>query len=159
MQNVRAKNYGKIITHFFGSNLYLWMKKHSIVVIVFNSDFEGEMCRIMCTWKRMCLKEIWVEFWCFIEAFFDILLEAFPFVFSRYYLFNVVDVFEYSKLVVLNSYVVFRGDFSQLKSNFLVAMEVLNVCVSLDAHEDQNMYVWTTFQTIENGWDSNFFWM
>jgi hypothetical protein len=49
MQNVRAKNYGKIITHFFGSNLYLWMKKHSIVVIVFNSDFEGEMCRIMCT--------------------------------------------------------------------------------------------------------------
>jgi len=36
-------------------------------------------------------------------------------------------------------------------------MEVLNVCANLNAFEDQNMYVWTTLQTIENGWDSNFF--
>jgi len=73
------------------------------------------------------------------------------------YLFNVVDVFEYSKLIVLNFFVVFRLDFSTLKPNFLVTMEVLNACVSLDAHEDQNRYVWTTFQTIENVWDSDFF--
>ncbi len=73
------------------------------------------------------------------------------------YFFNVVDVFEYSKIGVLNFYVVFRFDFSTLKSNFLATMEVLNACVNLDAFEDQNMYVWTTFQTIENGWDSDFF--
>jgi len=36
-------------------------------------------------------------------------------------------------------------------------MEVLNACVSVNAFEDQDMYVWTTFQTIENGWDLNFF--
>ncbi len=36
-------------------------------------------------------------------------------------------------------------------------MEVLNARVNLNALEDQNKYVWTTFQTIENGWDSNFF--
>jgi hypothetical protein len=36
-------------------------------------------------------------------------------------------------------------------------MEVLNVCVNLDALEDHDMYVWTTLQTIENGWDSHFF--
>jgi hypothetical protein len=27
----------------------------------------------------------------------------------------------------------------------------------VNAREDQNMCVWTIFQTIENGWDSNFF--
>ncbi len=62
---------------FFGSNLYLWMRKHNIVVIFLRFDFEGEMCRIMCTRKRMCLKEIWVEFWCFIEASFNIFLDVF----------------------------------------------------------------------------------
>jgi len=44
-----------------------------------------------------------------------------------------------------------------VKSNLLATMEVLNVCVSLNALEDEDMYVRTTFQTIENGWDSNFF--
>lgn len=89
--------------------------------------------------------------WCFLEAF--------PLVFSSYsliilYLFNVVICFEYSKL--LNSYVVFRSDVSPLKSSFLATMEVLNTYTSFDALEDQNTYVWTTFETIENGWDSDF---
>ncbi len=36
-------------------------------------------------------------------------------------------------------------------------MEVWKAWVNLNAFEDQDMYVWTTLQTIENGWDSNFF--
>jgi hypothetical protein len=32
----------------------------------------------------------------------------------------------------LNSFVVFRLDFSTLKPNFLVPMQVLNACVNLD---------------------------
>jgi len=35
-------------------------------------------------------------------------------------------------------------------------MEVLNVCVNLNALRSQNKNVWTTLQTNENGWDSNF---
>jgi hypothetical protein len=51
----------------FGSKTYLWMKKYNIVVIVFSFNFEGEMNfnSIMCIWKKMCLKEIWIHFWCF----------------------------------------------------------------------------------------------
>ncbi len=44
-----------------------------------------------------------------------------------------------------------------MKSNFLVAMEVFNACVNLNALEDQNKYVWTTLQTIKNGWDLDLF--
>jgi hypothetical protein len=43
MQNVIARKLGKMITHFFGSKTYIWMRKYNIVVIVFNFDFEGEM--------------------------------------------------------------------------------------------------------------------
>jgi hypothetical protein len=43
MQNAVARKGGKMITHFFCSKTYLWMKKYDIVVIVFSSDFEGEM--------------------------------------------------------------------------------------------------------------------
>ncbi len=53
------------------------------------------------------------------------------------YLFNVVDVFEYSRLAILNFHLVFRFEFSPLKSNFLAPMEVLNACVNLNALEDQ----------------------
>jgi hypothetical protein len=36
-------------------------------------------------------------------------------------------------------------------------VEVFNACVSLDAFDDQNMYFLTPFQTIEHGWDLDFF--
>jgi hypothetical protein len=38
-----ARKCGKMVTHVFGSDIYLWMKKYNIVVIIFNFDFEGEM--------------------------------------------------------------------------------------------------------------------
>jgi len=38
-----ARKHGKMITHFFCSKIYLWMRKYNIVVIVFSFDFEGEM--------------------------------------------------------------------------------------------------------------------
>jgi hypothetical protein len=60
------------------------------------------------------------------------------------YLFNVVDVFEYRTIIVLNCDVFFRYDFSPYKcvrSNFLATMEVLNASVSLNALEGQDMYV------------------
>jgi hypothetical protein len=34
---------------------------------------------------------------------------------------------------------------------------ILNVCVNLNAFEDQNRYVWITLQIIENGSDLDFF--
>jgi hypothetical protein len=36
MQNVVARKCGKMITHFFGSKTYLWIRKYKIVVIVFS---------------------------------------------------------------------------------------------------------------------------
>jgi hypothetical protein len=38
-----ARKHGKMITHFFCSKIYVWMRKYNIVVIVFSFDFEGEM--------------------------------------------------------------------------------------------------------------------
>jgi hypothetical protein len=38
-----ARKCGKMITHYFGSKFYFWMKKYNIVVIVFSFDFEGKM--------------------------------------------------------------------------------------------------------------------
>jgi hypothetical protein len=61
MQNVVAKKMKKWWPIIFGLKVYLWMKKYNIVVIVFNSDFEGEMnCLIpLCVHERVYLKNIW----------------------------------------------------------------------------------------------------
>jgi hypothetical protein len=56
MQNVVTKKCGKMITHcFLFKNLSL-DKKISIVVIVFNFDFEGEMNFLvpLCVHEREC---------------------------------------------------------------------------------------------------------
>jgi hypothetical protein len=80
MQNVGARKCGKMITHCFWFKFVflnkeiqhrchcfqLWFWKWNVL---FNS--------IMYTWERMCLKKIWVEFWCFIEVFFNILVDGF----------------------------------------------------------------------------------
>jgi hypothetical protein len=56
MQNVATRKRGKMITHFFGSKFYFWMKKYNIVVIVFNFDFEGEMNYLVpiCVHEKEC---------------------------------------------------------------------------------------------------------
>jgi hypothetical protein len=43
-----------VITHFFCSKTYLWMRKSNIVIIIFNFHFEGEMrCLvIVCAHER-----------------------------------------------------------------------------------------------------------
>ncbi len=76
MQNMAASKHGTKQTWqndypFFCSKTYLWMRKYNIVVIGFSSNFENEMCYLVplsVHEKEKCLKEIQVEFWCFIEV-------------------------------------------------------------------------------------------
>jgi len=56
MQNVVTSKHDKLITHCFGSKTYLWMRKYNIIVIIFSSDFKGEMnCLVpLCVHEREC---------------------------------------------------------------------------------------------------------
>jgi hypothetical protein len=51
-----ARKCGKMITHYFGSKFYFWMKKYNIVVIVFSFDFEGKMNYLipLCVHEKEC---------------------------------------------------------------------------------------------------------
>jgi hypothetical protein len=51
-----VRKHGKMITLFFVSKIYLWMKNYNIVVIVFNSDFESKMNYLvsLCVHERQC---------------------------------------------------------------------------------------------------------
>ncbi len=124
MQNVGARKCGKMIIHYF------WFKTISLADEIrhcchcfqiwfwkWNELFKY----IMCTRERMCLKEILAEFWCFIVVFKIYFcwcfLEVFPTIFSScclfiLYIFNVLIFFEYSKLIILDCYVVFKCNFS-----------------------------------------------
>jgi hypothetical protein len=50
-----SKKTCKMITHFF-VQICFWMKKYNIVVIIFNSDFEGEMNVFvpLCVHEKKC---------------------------------------------------------------------------------------------------------
>jgi hypothetical protein len=49
-----ARKRGEMITHFFGSKNYLWLKKYNIVVIIFSFYFEGKMNHLvpLCVHER-----------------------------------------------------------------------------------------------------------
>ncbi len=103
------------------------------------------------------LKNIFVIIFLKFFHYFFMLL---PFQIFILYLFNVVDVFEYSKFVVLNYDVFLRSDFYHIQMCEIQLSYyhggVGCVC-QLKCIGDQNRYVWTTFQTIEFGWDLDFF--
>ncbi len=137
-----------MITHFFGSKFYFWMKKYNIVVIVFNFDFEGEMNYLV----PLCVH----EGECALKRYETKILQSFqPFVNYKLIKHCYFPTFlEVPSFISLNSDVIFKSNFSPCTNVYSPTLLLLwgwalNACLCINALvQDQGKYA--SEQTIDN---------